>query len=180
MPETFETFPVLHTNRLELVEIKQEHRSALYRLFTDKRVVEFYNVIPLKEEADAQKIVDMFHRVFKEQTGVRWVITEKGKDELVGIIGFNSFTKGHRSIIVYALQHEHWGKGLITEAIQAIIKYGFEELEVNRIEAEVHPGNIGSEKVLKKLGFTHEGLLKQWMLWGGKHYDVNMYAFVKG
>jgi [ribosomal protein S5]-alanine N-acetyltransferase len=179
MTENTPVFPVLHTERLSLVEIQQEHRAALYEMFTDKGVVEHYPVIPLNEEADAQKIIDMFGRVFKEGTGLRWVITEKGEDELIGIIGYNSYTKGHRSTIVYALKQGYWGKGLITEALQAIIKYGFEELGVNRIEAEVLPGNIGSEKALEKLGFTHEGLLRQWMLWGGKHYDVNMYALVK-
>jgi [ribosomal protein S5]-alanine N-acetyltransferase len=50
---------------------------------------------------------------------------------------------------------------------------------VKRIEAEVIPGNIASEKVRVKLGFSHEGLLRQWMLWDGKYNDINMYALLK-
>ena len=179
MPQFFETFPVLHTPRLDLIEITQDHLPDLFELFTDKRVTEYYDVIPLNELPDAQKILDMLNKRYKDKTGIRWGIALKGHKKIIGNLGFNNFTRGHRSVIGYSLMYDYWNKGLITEATREIIKYGFEELEVNRIEAEVMPGNIASEKVLEKLGFRHEGLLRQWMDWDGKHSDMNMYALLK-
>jgi [ribosomal protein S5]-alanine N-acetyltransferase len=63
--------------------------------------------------------------------------------------------------------------------LNTVIKFGFEELEINRIEAEIMPGNLVSEKVLDKLNFRKEGLLREWMLWNGKHYDMIMYSLIK-
>lgn len=175
----FDIFPTLHTERLDLIELTQDHLKDVYRLFTDKRVTKYYDVIPLSEEADAQKILDILSARYKNKAGIRWGIALKGHKGIIGNLGFNSFTPGHRSTIGYSIEHEYWNKGYITEAISAILDFGFAELGVNRIEAEVMPGNAASEQVLKKLGFTHEGLLRQWMLWGGKYNDINMYALLK-
>lgn len=180
MPDFFEVFPVLHTPRLDLVELSHAHVPDLFKLFTDPRVTEFYNVIPLKEEADAEKIIELLAGRYRERSGIRWGIALKGQKEIIGNLGFNSFTRGHRGVIGYSLMYEYWNKGIITEAIKAIIDFGLDQLQVNRIEAEVMPGNTASERVLTKLGFRHEGLLREWMLWGGKHYDINMYSLLKG
>lgn len=175
----FETFPLLHTARLDFVEITTLHLQDLYELFTDTRVTEFYPVIPLQQPADAQKIVGMLSQRYMDRAGIRWGITLKGQEELIGTIGFHSFTPGHRATMVYAIKHSYWGKGYVTEAIEVMIQFAFENLQVNRIEAEVIPGNKASVRVLEKNGFKHEGLLRQWMLWEGKHYDIEMYALLK-
>lgn len=172
-------FPELHTPRLHLREIRDTDRPALFSLLTNAQVTQYFMVIPLQQEPDAQKVVDMFRRVYREQTGLRWVISLEGEEEAIGIIGFHAYTHGHKGSIVYAINPQHWGKGYITEAIQAITQYGFENLGLKRIDAEVLPGNTASEKVLEKNGFQHEGFLRQWLQWGGKCYDVNMYGRVK-
>ena len=87
--------------------------------------------------------------------------------------------KGIDQNIGYDLQKEFWYNGYITESLKEVLKFGFEKLEINRIEAEVMPGNIGSEKVLKKLRFEKEGLLRDWMLFNGKHYDMMMYSLLR-
>jgi len=111
--------------------------------------------------------------------GIRWGIALKGKTEIIGTIGFNNYTKQHRANIGYDLQKDYWNNGYISEALKAVINYGFEKLEINRIEAEVMPGNIYSEKALNRLGFKREGLLRDWMLWNGKHYDMIMYSLLR-
>lgn len=179
MPGLPEIFPELHTQRLDLIEITTQHLQDLYHLFTNPQVTEFYQVIPLQEPGDAQKIVGMLSQRFKDKTGIRWGIAPKGESHLIGTIGYNTFTRGHRSTIAFALLPEYWGKGYITEAIAAIVQFGFDVLKVNRIEAEVLPGNMASEIVLRKNGFHHEGLLRQWMLWDDTYYDINMYALLK-
>jgi ribosomal-protein-alanine N-acetyltransferase len=178
MPYHFNAFPVLHTARLSLIEISDAHRIGLFNLFTDPKVTEYYHVIPIKEEQDLQKVIGLFRSRYHEKTGIRWGIALKGTENIIGTIGYNSFTQGHRASIVYALMPGYWGNGYITEAMHEVIRFGFKELGINRVEAEVMPGNVLSEKVLEKLGFTYEGLLRQWALWQGKYYDMKMYSLL--
>lgn len=60
-----------------------------------------------------------------------------------------------------------------------MIEFGFNDLDINRIEAEVMQGNLSSEIVVEKSGFTKEGILRQWMFWNGKHYDMTMFSLLK-
>ena len=174
-----ETFPVLHTERLDLVEIRQEHLEDIFKIFGDSRVTEYYNIVTLKEVEEAQKFVDHFRNRFAERAGVRWGIALKGQSNIIGTIGFNNFAKGHRANIGYDLQQQHWGRGYLTEALKAVAAFGFKELGINRIEAEVMPGNVASERVLDKVGFAFEGVLRDWMLWNAKHYDMRMYSLLR-
>jgi [ribosomal protein S5]-alanine N-acetyltransferase len=171
-------FPLLHTERLALIPIRQHHLPDLFALFSNEEVTRFYNLVPLKAPADAQKILDHFQSRYATKSGIRWGIS-LGADRIIGTLGFNNFTANHRSNIGYDLLPQYWNKGFMTEALRAIIAFGFEQLGVNRIEAEVMPGNLSSEKVLEKLGFVKEGLLRDWMLFDGKHFDMHMFALLK-
>jgi [ribosomal protein S5]-alanine N-acetyltransferase len=176
---TLDTFPILNTDRLDLVEIKQSHLGDLYKLFSDENVTRFYNLLPLKNEQEAQKSIDWFQTRFKDKLGIRWGIAFKGQQNIIGTVGFNNYCKQHRANIGYDLQTEHWNNGFITEALKTVINFGFSQLEINRIEAEVMIGNIVSEKVLEKLNFKNEGILRQWMFWNERHYDMIMFSLLK-
>ena len=79
------------------------------------------------------------------------------KKTFLGTIGYNNFSEKHRANLGYDLQSIYSNKGYMTEAIEAVVEFGFNNLNVNRIEAEVMIGNIQSEKLLLKLGFHNEG-----------------------
>lgn len=174
-----ENFPELQTERLSLIEIRQSHLNDYYQLFSDEEVTKYYNIVPFKEEKEAQKYLDWFSSRFKEGLGIRWGIALKGNENIIGTAGFNSFQRNHRGNIGYDLRPEYWNRGIITEALKAIIPFGFNKLEINRIEAEVMPGNTASEKVLTKLGFKKEGILRDWMYWNENHYDMIMFSLLK-
>ena len=173
------TFPAIHTNRLDLVEIRQQHLINIYNLFADENVTRFYNLLPLTVESDAQKFIDWYQNRFKEKLGIRWGISLKGEQDIIGTIGFNNFTKRHKANIGYDLQPDYWNKGIMTEALRAVINFGFNQLEINRMEAEVMQGNVNSEKLLLKLNFLKEGVLREWMLWNDNYYDMSMFSLLK-
>jgi [ribosomal protein S5]-alanine N-acetyltransferase len=175
----FDTFPVLHTSRLDLVEITALHAADIFKLFGDPAVTEFYNINTLQEEAEAQKIIDWFASRFNDRAGIRWGIALKDNQNIIGTIGFNNFTVNHRANIGYDLQSAFWNNGYLTEALKAVIDVGFTQLNINRIEAEVMQGNIASEKLLAKAGFKNEGVLRDWMLWNGRHYDMTMFSLLR-
>jgi ribosomal-protein-alanine N-acetyltransferase len=99
-----ETFPTLHTYRLDLVEIKQQHLGDIFKLFGDSSVTQFYNIVTLNSEGEAQNFIDWFQNRFMDKLGIRWGISLKGKDSIIGTVGFNNFAKRHRANIGYDLQ----------------------------------------------------------------------------
>jgi len=173
------TFPTLDTERLDLIEITQEHLSDLFALFGDENVVRFYNLLPFKNESEGNRIIELFQTRFANQTGIRWGIALKNTTNIIGTIGYNSYTTNHKASIGYDLQASYWNKGFVTEALQKVIEYGFNQLQINRIEAEVMQGNLASEQVLTKLNFKKEGVLRDWMYWNEKYYDMSMFSLLK-
>lgn len=172
-------FPVLTTKRLNLIEIQQEHLKDIFSLFGDDKVTKFYNIKTLQKPQDGQVYLDWFQKRFKEQAGIRWGIQLKNEEGIIGTIGYNNFSEKHRANLGYDLQSIYWNKGYMTEAIEAVVEFGFNNLNVNRIEAEVMVGNIQSEKLLLKLGFHNEGCLRDWMYWDHKHFDMTMFSLLK-
>lgn len=150
-----ETFPVLFTPRLHLVEIEHLHQPDLFYLLTDKRVTRYYHVIPLSEVADVRPVIDLFKKRFNDKEGIRWGIALENKTELIGFIGFNNYETEDTVPLVFALVQEYWGKGYMAEAIEAVVQYIFAALEVKKVVADVLPGNTASERVLVKTGFLH-------------------------
>lgn len=172
-------FPILTTERLNLVEIQQDHLKDIFSLFGDDRVTQFYNIKTFQKPEDGQIYVDWFQKRFKEQAGIRWGIQLKGKEGIIGTIGYNNYAEKHRANLGYDLQYAYWNKRYMTEAIEAVIDFGFNNLNINRIEAEVMIGNIQSEKLLLRLGFQNEGCLRDWMYWNDKHFDMTMFSLLK-
>lgn len=174
-----EPFPEIHTDRLKLIQIKQKHLGDLFDLFSEPQVTQYYNIVTLTKKQEAQKYLDWFESRYKEGAGIRWGICLKEDDTVMGTIGFNNYTSQHRANIGYDLRSEFWNRGIISEALKAVVEFGFSKLQINRIEAEVMQGNIASERVLEKLGFTKEGILRDWMYWNEKHYDMTMYSLLR-
>jgi len=175
----FEKFPVIRTPHLELVQITEAHANDLFKLFGDSQVVRFYNLLPLECENDSYRLIDHFRKRFESKAAIRWGIRQNECSEIIGTVGFNNFTRKHRANIGYDLQQDYWNQGIITEALHAIISFGFHALDINRIEAEVMEGNEGSIQVLSKIGFTKEGTLRQWMYWNDRHYDMLMFSLLR-
>lgn len=173
------TFPLLFTKRLELIDITIEYVRDIFELFSDPKVLTYYNLTAFREEAQAAAIIEKLRVHYKNGLSIRWGIRLKGETRLIGSAGFNNYTKKHRANIGYDLKPHYWNQGLVTEAIGAIIDYGFSILSVNRIEAEVMPGNDRSMRVLEKAGFLHEGLLREWLPVDGTHQDMHMFSLLK-
>jgi ribosomal-protein-alanine N-acetyltransferase len=170
------TFPILETPRTELIEITQAHIPEMFRLLTDKKVTEYFPVIPLEQESDTEKVISMLAGRYQQNEGIRWGIRLKQSGELVGTIGFNSFVQNEKATVVFMLHPAHWRKGLITEALSEVLQYAFAVLNAATIEAEVIPGNTASEKLLEKNSFSFTKLIQNGMQWGDKTYDIKLYT----
>jgi Acetyltransferases, including N-acetylases of ribosomal proteins len=151
----------------------------LFVLYSDPEVVRFYNLLPYTDINDGNKYIEWYQERFTNGLAIRWGIALKGASGIIGTVGFNNYTKLHRANIGYDLRKEYWNRGYITEALEIVLNFGFETLEINRIEAEVMQGNLASEKVLRRVGFIKEGILREWMFWNNNYYDMSMFSLMK-
>jgi ribosomal-protein-alanine N-acetyltransferase len=160
------TFPQLETDRLVLQEIGLADARALFEIFSNLEVTITTDIYPLKSLAEAESMVVFMTNQFNYKSGLRWGITLKGEDKVVGTCGYNFFDeRGRRGEIGYDLARSRWGKGIVTEAVSAIVRFGFDKIRLNRIEATTNLDNVASMRVLDKLGFKEEGILRQYGYW---------------
>lgn len=182
LTKVFEEFPILSSTKLELKKIEDRHLQELFDIYDNEKVFEFCGIIPKHNLQTVSKMIGHFDRDYQKKSRVKWGIFQKSQnDTLVGIIEAMDFNQKVDMVTIgYYLAEAYWGKGIATEAVHMIVKYLFEEVAINRIQAEVMPLNEPSKKVLLKNGFLKEGLLRQASLWSGKGIvDLEIYSYLK-
>ncbi len=156
-------FPQLETDRLILREMTLDDLEFYFRHFNNTKIVEG-SCFPGPESLEAAKeeLERYCIKPFKENKGIRWGIIRKGDDELIGTCGYYDWHKTvRRAEIGYDLDPAYWGQGLVTEALIAVLKYGFEKMDLNRIQAIIDSRNTRSLNLVHRLGFKKEGILRQ-------------------
>ena len=170
-------FPIIETERLILRKLETTDINDLFEILSSERVTKYYGKYPMKNLSEAEDLILKFHKVFSEQKSIRWGIELKEINRIIGTCGFHCWNKNHfRAEVGYELGEAFWNKGYATEAISSILRYGFELMNLKRIEAIVYPENKPSEKLLLNLGFEHEGLLKKYANFRDKQQDLNIFA----
>ncbi|MCM3602797.1 GNAT family N-acetyltransferase [Robertmurraya korlensis] len=173
-------FPTLETERLVLREISKEDAEAIFACFSNVNVTRYYGQDTLENIEQAEAFVNFFANSFKENRGIRWGIELKGTQGLIGTIGFNAWSPKHkRAEIGYEVHPNHWRKGYTFEAISKVIEHGFDEFGLTRIGAVVFTDNEASNKLLTKMGFLKEGVLRDYMYQNGEAYDTYVYSLLK-
>ena len=177
----FATFPVLHTRRLILREIVPADTQDMFRIRGDIRVTRLNSGRPMEHIDEARDLIEKSHQSFADHRRIDWGITLKEPQTgLIGRCGFNYILRqDRRASIGYDLGYAYWGKGIMTEAVRAMVRFGFEVLNLNRIEADAAAENAGSIRVLEKVGFQREGVQhEQYFEWDEFH-DLVLFALLK-
>jgi ribosomal-protein-alanine N-acetyltransferase len=148
----------------------------------DEKVTEFYDDEAFTEVAQAGEQIVSWNKGFCARRCIRWGIARREDDRVIGSCGYYGFHGWHnRASIGYELARPFWRQGMMSEALRAIVHFGFEDAGLNRIQAVVMPGNRASIGLLEKLGFGREGVLRAYENWGDKGYvDVAMFSLLKG
>ena len=171
----------LETERLILRKLKKEDAEPMYKNWdSDPEVAKYTFWVAHENVEETKKLVDMWLDEYKDEKTVRFVITEKGKDEPIGSIDVVSYHKGLPEI-GYCLSRKHWNKGYMTEACKAMIDYLF-ELGYPKILIRADVRNTGSNKVIEKCGFkfTHKEFIEHRSLVRPESVTVNWYELKKG
>lgn len=180
MEFSFEYFPAIETDRLFMREIILGDSRDMFTIFSSEEVMQYYGMFPIAGENQAVQIIRNFRQGFDEQKSIRWGITLKDTGEFIGTCGFHNMQlRSFRAEIGYEIAQSHWNKGYVTEAILAMLEFGFGMLKLNRIEALVYPENVGSHRALEKIGFKEEGLLREYAYFRETFTDLVMHSILK-
>jgi ribosomal-protein-alanine N-acetyltransferase len=173
-------FPALQTNRLVLRSLTMEDADFILQHFRDPSVTQYLmDEPPVADYAQAQAIIS-FYLEPEGKTHNRWGIVRRVDNRLIGTCGYHKWMKAYfRAEIGYDLSPDCWGQGYMAEALQAMIRNGFERMELNRVDALVYVGNSRSLQLLRKLGFKQEGLLRDYFCLDGKFYDHYLFALLR-
>ena len=173
------TFETLETSRLLLRKVTPEEYKFIYENYSDNDCVAFLGLNTLeelaKEKAKFKKGLSAYDRTF-----LIFQLIEKESEKVIGMCGFVRHYPGHfRAEFGYGLfSDEVMGKGYMSEVAQLIINYGFDKMKLHRIEAMVGTYNIASLKIIEKLGFSKEGLMKAHYLRNGIFEDSLVFSLI--
>lgn len=150
----FTNFPVLHTNAFVLRKLSIEDADEIFQLRSNDEINKYINRQKANSIEDVLQYIDKIENNIKENKGLVWSVCYKGSNKLIGsACVFNINTENYSAEIGYELLPEFHGKKIIQEILPAIIKYMFEELHLNRIEAIVSEKNVKSIRLLEKNNF---------------------------
>lgn len=174
----FESFPEIETERLLLRELLPEDAPAIFRLFSSPLVTRYYDLDNYEEMAQALELIDFFDESFELERSIRWGIERKRDGAVMGTCGY-VWLRRFRGEIGYDLHPDYWRNHYMTEALDAILEFGFNEFELNRIEALTMLDNVASGALLRKLGFQEEGILRQHDFFKGHFHDMRLFSLLR-
>ena len=171
----------LETDRLILRSLNQADAEKIEELAGDYDVAKTTLNIPHPyPKGSAKSFIEHSLQVVEKGELYTYAIVKKKTERLIGIIHINLTPAHERGELGYWIGKPYWGKGYGTEAARAIISFGFETLDLNKIHATAMTSNPGSWRIMEKLGMAHEGTLKQHMVRWEKYFDVAYYGILKG
>ena len=172
----------LETSRLMLKEISRDDMEDIHRLHSIPEVDEFNTLGLPKDIGETLKNIEPLIEAQSKspRSSYTWKIILKASGKFIGIAGmFLSNDKFRLGEIYYKLHPDHWGKGYATEVARRLIKFGFGELKLHKVEAGVATENVKSIHVLEKSGMTREGLRRKVLPIRGRWVDNFHYAIVE-
>lgn len=170
-------FPVITTERLILRRIAPDDKEEIYKIRSNKILMQYIDRPLAVSMADAVALIDKINISFEKNEGITWAVSLKNDPKLIGTIGFWRIDKEHhRAEIGYLLQEAFQGKGIMKEAIKAALQYGFTKLRFHSVEANVNHANTASIKLLEQLQFIKEAHFKENIFYNGRFWDTLVYS----
>ena len=172
--------PELDTPRLRLRPLQDADAEALFAIFSNPVAMRYWSTAPWTDIAQAQR------RIADDAAG-----HERGQHLALGIVRrvdgrligrctlFDHWPGCRRAQVGYILDASAWGQGFAAEAVGALLRHGFEAMDLNRVEADIDPRNTASARLLQRLGFSREGLLRERWIVDGEVSDSEVYGLLK-
>lgn len=175
----FTPFHNLETERLLLRRVDNNDLREVFALRSNPETMKYIPRPLVTTDEEALAHIAMIESKIESNEGINWAITYKGDPKLIGIIGHYRIKPEHyRAEIGYMILPEFNGMGIVTEAVQEVVKYGFEVMKLHSIEAVIDPDNLGSAKVLEKNNFKKEAHFIENEFFNGRFLDSAVYTIL--
>ena len=172
--------PALETDRLLLRKITIEDLEGMYSYASNQVVAKYVTWNAHQFISDTKEFVEFVLSQYENRKIAPWGIEYKETGNFIGTIDFVSWLPHHNTAeIGYVIHPHYWGRGITTEAAKRVISFGFEKMDLVRIQARCLIENIGSARVMEKSGMTFEGILRKAIFIKEQHQDLKMYSIIK-
>ena len=173
----FSPFPILETERLILRRVLPSDVKEMFELRSNPETMKYIPRPLVTNYDEALAHIKMMEDKIETNEGINWAITLKGDDKMLGVIGHYRIKPEHyRAEVGYMILPEYHGKGITTEAVQCVVDYGFNTMQLHSIEGVIDPENAASQRVLQKCGFVKEAHFKENEFYDGKFIDAVVYS----
>lgn len=173
------SFPELKTERLLLRNLSASDAADVLAIYGDPQVTQYSELTTLTNAIQAEVIIGHFQAEFTRGTGIRWAMVEKSSLRVIGTCGLGWHRPNFSALLSYDLARASWNNGLTTEALKEVIEHCLTTTDINRISATTTLDNRASMRVLQKLGFHEEGVLRDWAFWKGKFVDLRCFSLLR-
>lgn len=180
MKETYQTVPILETERLILRKLVMADAIDMFRYASEPAVSRFMPWGVHKTIEDTKEFLAFILKAYEQQKKLTWAIELKATGQMIGTIDYvNWLPKRFKAEIAYTLSHEYWGQGLMREAADGLLAFGFDQMGLNKVEAPIMLDNVQSRRLAEKLGMQQEGIARDHMVIKGEFVDLAMYTILK-
>jgi [ribosomal protein S5]-alanine N-acetyltransferase len=170
--------PILVTTRLRLRQFREDDVDAMHACFTDVEAMRYWNTPVHAKRIETERAVRRFIDCTPSYYRF-WAVADKTTDQCLGLVNYHDgHIRNKRAAIGYIVDPAHCRQGVATEAVSAMIRLCFEDLGLHRLQAFIHPDNAPSLKLIEKLGFRREGLLRENLRVGEEWRDDLLYALL--
>ena len=176
----FTPFPELKTSRLLLRRLGKNDANEIFFLRSNADVLRYLGKEPAATIQDAEKFIGQINKNIDDNESILWGIALLDDPSIIigTICLWNIRTEHYRAEIGYVLHPDHWRKGIMKEAINCVVDYGFNVLKLHSIEALLSAGNVGSSATLESTGFVKEAHLKESFYFKGEFDDTLIYSIL--
>jgi RimJ/RimL family protein N-acetyltransferase len=169
----------LATARLDLRPLCMDDAAALLRMHSDPEFMRYWSCGPWTSLALATAVIERDLRELAAGEQLRLGIFLREQGTLIGTCAlFHLMEQCRRAEVGYGIAREHWRQGYMFEAVGALLGFAFEDLGLNRLEADIDPRNTASARSLEKLGFQREGTLRERWIVGEEVSDTALYGLL--
>jgi [ribosomal protein S5]-alanine N-acetyltransferase len=174
-------FPELETERLLLRRMRLDDAEAMFAYASDPEVTRYVLFETHQTVEDSKAFLRLAVEGYERGDFGVWGVVLKDSGAFVGTCGVDvNYAPEHaRAELGYVLGRQHWGKGLMPEAVRAVIRFGFLRMGLNRIQARCIAENVASARVMEKVGMTYEGTLRESEFIKGAYRDMKLYSILR-
>jgi RimJ/RimL family protein N-acetyltransferase len=172
--------PALESRRVRLRAMRDDDADALFAVFSDPEAMRYWSTAPIRDIEQIRERIRLVRDWFAAREGIQWAIALVGDDRCIGTATLlNLSIPNARAEFGCSLARMLWGQGLAREGVARMLRFGFDQLGLERIEADIDPRNRSSIALVERLGFEREGLLRARWRVGGEVQDSAMYGLLR-